>query len=416
MRLGDVFNPDAKEFGKPLDGIRVLAAEQMQALPYATQMLARLGAEVVKVEHPVHGESGRASTPAMLDPEGRKVGATYLRNNLNKRSLGIDLKAPEGRDLFLALAGRFDVVAENFKAGTMDRMGLGYDVLAAAHPRIIYVSISGFGNTADTPYRDWPAYASIVEAMSGIYEYKTGPDHPPVTIPVGALGDISSALFAVIGILAALRHREHTGLGQYVDIAMLDAMIAMTDVVTNFWSMGVRPEPGKGLEVICEGFKASDGYVVVQISREHQFAALAELIGHPEWNDDPRFRTRAGWAPNLEAVIRPAVDAWASKHTKLEAAYELTAVGIAAGPSNSAADVIADPHVAARNMLVEVPRTDGVTPDVLVPGNPVKLSRVSEGPETRVPWVGEHTEAVLRAELGLDDAALAALREHHVIG
>ena len=176
----------------------------------------------------------------------------------------------------------------------MDRMGLGYDVIAAVHPRVIYVSISGFGNTADTPYRDWPAYASIVEAMSGIYEYKTGPDHPPVTIPVGALGDISSALFAVIGILAALRHRDRTGLGQYVDVAMLDAMVAMTDVVTNFWSMGVRPEPGKGLEVICEGFRASDGYVVVQISREHQFAALAELIGHPEWNDDPRFATRAG--------------------------------------------------------------------------------------------------------------------------
>ncbi len=415
MRLGDITNPDAAAFGKPLDGIRILAAEQMQALPYATQMLARLGAEVVKVEHPVHGESGRASTPAMLDPEGRKVGATYLRNNLNKRSLGIDLKSPEGRDLFLALAGRFDVVAENFKAGTMDRMGLGYEAISALHPRVVYVSISGFGNAADTPYRDWPAYASIVEAMSGIYEYKTGPDVPPTTIPVGALGDISSALFAVIGILAALRHRDHTGLGQYVDIAMLDAMVAMTDVVTNFWSMGVRPEPGKGLEVISEGFRASDGYVVVQISREHQFAALAELIGHPEWNSDPRFETRAGWAPNLDTVIRPAVDRWASQHTKLEAAAALTAVGIAAGPSNSAADVIADPHVAARSMLVEVPRTDGVETDVLVPGNPVKLSRVAEGPETRVPWVGEHTDAVLRAELGLDDADLAKLREGHVI-
>jgi crotonobetainyl-CoA:carnitine CoA-transferase CaiB-like acyl-CoA transferase len=415
MRLGAVNNPDAQRFGKPLDGVRVLAAEQMQALPYATQMVARLGAEVVKVEHPVHGESGRGSTPAMLDPEGRKVGATYLRNNLNKRSLGIDLKSPEGRDLFLALAGHFDVVAENFKAGTMDRMGLGYDVVAAAHPRVVYVSISGFGNTVDTPYRDWPAYASIVEAMSGIYEYKSGPDRPPVTIPVGALGDISSALFAVIGILAALRHRDRTGLGQYVDIAMFDAMVAMTDVVTNFWSMGVRPEPGKVLEVISEGFKASDGYVVVQISREHQFAALAELIGHPEWNDDPRFETRGGWAPNLESVIRPAVDAWAASRTKLEAAAELTRVGIAAGPSNSAADVIADPHVAARDMLVEVPRTDGVADPVLVPGNPVKLSRVSEGPETRGPWVAEHTEEVLRAELGLDDGELARLREHGVI-
>jgi formyl-CoA transferase len=416
MRLGDITNPDAQAFGKPLDGIRVLAAEQMQALPYATQMLARLGADVVKVEHPTHGESGRASTPAMADPEGRPVGATYLRNNLNKRSLGIDLKAAEGRELFLALAGRFDVVAENFKAGTMDRMGLGYDVIAATHPQVIYVSISGFGNAAETPYRDWPAYASIVEAMSGIYEYKAGPDQPPVTIPVGALGDISSALFAVIGVLAALRHREHTGLGQYVDVAMLDAMVAMTDVVTNFWSMGVRPEPGKGLEVISEGFKASDGYVVVQISREHQFAALATIVGHPEWNEDPRFESRAGWAPNLDSVIRPAVDAWASKHTKLEAAHALTAVGIAAGPSNSAADVIADPHIAARNMLVEVPRTDDVETDVLVPGNPVKLSKVSEGPESRVPWVGEHTSDVLRTELDLDDAELAELRQKHVIG
>ena len=415
MRLGDISNADAAQFGKPLDGIRVLAAEQMQALPYATQMLARLGAEVVKVEHPEHGESGRASTPAMIDPAGRKVGATYLRNNLNKRSLGIDLKSPEGRELFLALAGRFDVVAENFKAGTMDRMGLGYEAVSAVHPRVVYVSISGFGNAADTPYRDWPAYASIVEAMSGIYEYKSGPDHPPVTIPVGALGDISSALFAVIGILAALRHRDHTGLGQYVDIAMLDAMVAMTDVVTNFWSMGVRPEPGKGLEVISEGFRASDGYVVVQISREHQFAALAALVGHPEWNKDPRFETRAGWAPYLESVIRPAVDAWASRRTKLAAAAELTAVGIAAGPSNSAADVIADPHVAARNMLVEVPRTDGVETDVLVPGNPVKLSRVAEGPEVRVPWVGEHTDAVLHAELDLDDATIAKLRDAGVI-
>jgi formyl-CoA transferase len=415
MRLGDVGNAGAASYGKPLDGVRVLAAEQMQALPYATQMMARLGAEVVKVEHPVHGESGRGSTPAMADPAGRAVGATFLRNNLGKRSMGIDLKAPEGRELFLALAGQFDIVAENFKAGTMDRLGLGYGDIAAVHPRVVYVSISGFGNATETPYRDWPAYASIVEAMSGIYEYKSGPDAPPVTIPVGALGDISSALYAVIGMLAALRHRDRTGEGQYVDVAMLDAMVAMTDVVTNFWSMGVRPEPGKELEVICEGFRAADGYVVLQVVREHQFERLAVLVGHPEWRDDPRFATRAGWIPNLESVIRPAVETWAGSRTKLDAARELTAVGIAAGPSNAAPDVIADPHVAARNMLVAVPRTDGVEDDVLVPGNPVKLSKMAEGPETRVPWVGEHTEAVLRAELDLDDATLAKLRDGGVI-
>jgi formyl-CoA transferase len=235
-----------------------------------------------------------------------------------------------------------------------------------------------------------------------------------VTIPVGALGDISSALFAVIGVLAALRHRDHTGLGQYVDIAMLDAMVAMTDVVTNFWSMGVRPEPGKGLEVICEGFRASDGYVVVQIVREHQFAKLAEIVGRPEWKQDRRFATRAGWPAHLETVIRPGVEAWTSQHTKLEAADALTAAGIAAGPSNRAPDVIADPHVAARNMLVEVPRTDGGG-TILVPGNPVKLSKVAVGPETRVPWVGEHTAAVLRAELGLDDDEIEKLRSAGVV-
>ncbi len=380
MRLGDVANVGAQQYGKPLDGVRILAAEQMQALPYATQLLARLGADVVKVEHPVHGESGRASTPTMIDPDGRPVGATYLRNNFNKRSVGIDLKQPDGHALFLSLVPKFDVVAENFKPGTMDRMGLGYDTIAQVAPRAVYVSISGFGNTVATPYRDWPAYASIVEAMSGIYDYRH-PDEPPVTIPVGALGDISSALFGVIGILAALRHRDHTGVGQYVDIAMFDAMVAMTDIVTNFWSLGVRPEPGKALEVICEGFRASDGFVVAQIVREHQFWNLGDLVGHPEWRDDPRFATRAGWAPVFESEIRPAVDAWASKYTKLEAAALLTGAGVVAGPSNHAADVIADPHVAARHMLVEMPRTDGGADPVLVPGNPVKLSKVSEGPE-----------------------------------
>ncbi len=415
MRLGDVANEAAAQYGKPLDGVRVLAAEQMQALPYATQLLARLGADVVKVEHPEHGESGRGSSPAMIDPDGRSVGATYLRNNLDKRSIGIDLRRPEGRDLFLALVPRFDVIAENFKAGTMDRMGLGYATVAATHPGAIYASISGFGNTGGSPYREWPAYASVVEAMSGIYDWRAGPDQPPTTIPVGALGDISSGLFAVIGILAALRHRDRTGEGQYVDIAMLDATIAMTDVVTNFWSMGVRPEPEKGLQVICEGFRTTDGYVVTQIVREPQFFKLAELIGHPEWVDDPRFATRAGWGPNFETMIRPAVEAWSATRTKLQAASELTAAGIAAGPSNRAPDLIADPHVAARDMLVEMPRTDDVEAPILIPGNPVKLSKMAEGPETRVPWVGEHTGDVLASELGLNADRIAELQAAGVV-
>ncbi|MFN8018767.1 MAG: CaiB/BaiF CoA-transferase family protein [Acidimicrobiales bacterium] len=413
MQLGDIANGDAAGFGKPLDGIRILAAEQMQALPFATQLLARLGAEVVKVEHPTMGDSGRGSSPFLVDPQGRKVGATYLRNNFNKRSVGIDLKAPEGRELFLSLVPHFDVVAENFKAGTLERLGLGYEAIAAANPRAIHVSLSGFSN--DSPYKDYPAYAAIVEAMSGIYAYKD-PDGPPRTIPVGALGDISSALFATIGILAALRHRERTGEGQHVDIAMLDAMVAMTDLVMNLWSLGARPDAGTPLGVICEGFRCSDGYVVMQVVREHQFTKLADLIGKPEWHDDPRFADRYGWEPNLDEVIRPAVEAWSSQRTRAEAAAELAAAGIAAGPSQTSSEVIEDPHVALHHMVVEMPRPDGVDEPVLVPGNPIKMSKVAEGPETRVPWLGEHTDEVLAAELGLSPERLAELRAAGVIG
>jgi crotonobetainyl-CoA:carnitine CoA-transferase CaiB-like acyl-CoA transferase len=414
VKLGEVANAEAQRYGKPLEGVRILAAEQMQALPFGTQLLARLGADVVKVEHPGEGESGRGALPAMIDPTGRRAGATFLRNNLNKRSVGIDLKTPAGQELFKALAAHYDVVGENFKPGTMARMGLAYEDLAALYPRLIYVSVSGFGNTIASPYDSWAAYASIVEAMSGIYSFKQPADQPPVVGPVGALGDISSAIFSVIGTLAALRHRDQTGEGQYVDVAMLDAVIAMTDLVTNFWSMGVR-QGSLGPLLITDGFRAKDGWFVVQVGREHQFERLANMIGHPEWLDDPRFATREGWRVHLEEVLRPAIEGWAADRTKLEAARELNEAGIASGPVNSAPDVIDDPHVMARHMLVEVPRTDG-EPPYLMPGNPVKMTKVAEGPETRVPWVGEHTDEVLRAELGLDDAALAQLRDAGAIG
>jgi crotonobetainyl-CoA:carnitine CoA-transferase CaiB-like acyl-CoA transferase len=397
---------------RPLDGVRVLAAEQMQALPYATQLLARLGADVVKVE-PLGGESGRGSQPAMLDPEGRSVGATFLRNNLGKRSVTIDLKSDAGRDLFLHLVPHFDVVAENFRAGAMERLGLGYDDLAAVHPAVVYVSVSGFGQRS--PYSDWPAYSSIVEAMSGIYEYTRRPDEAPRANPVGALGDISSALFAVIGVLAALRQRDRTGEGQHVDVAMLDATVAMTDIVTNFASMGMPRNPFPA-PFILETFRAADGWFVMQLVREHQFERLAEVVGRPEWRDDPRLQTRLGWGEHLEDVLRPGVETWAGTRTKVEAARELTAAGVASGPCLDSAEVIADPHLAARNMLVALARTDGVADPVLVPGNPVKLSKVAEPVEDRVPWVGEHTDDVLRRELDLSDDDLATLRDAGAIG
>jgi formyl-CoA transferase len=416
MRLGEVGNPEAAKYERPLEGVRILAAEQMQALPFGTQLLARLGADVVKVEHPRDGESGRGAQPAMTTSDGRSAGATFLRNNLDKRSVGIDLKQPEGRDLFLALVPHFDVVAENFRAGTMTKLGLDYAACAAVHPSVIYASVSGFGNTLESPYDSWAAYAPIVEAMSGIYDYnqKTESD-PPRLAPAGALGDISSALFGTIGILAALRHRDRTGEGQYVDVSMLDSMVAMSDMVVNFWSLGLEPRSGPGPLLIIDGFEASDGWFVIQVGREHQFEKLAKLVGKPEWLEDERFATRRGWREYLDSDIRPAIDAWAAGKTKLEVCHAMNAEGLAAGPVYGTPDLIKDPHVRAHNMLVELPRDDGVEQPVLIPGNPVKMSKLAEGPETAPPLVGEHTEAVLRADLGLDDDALARLRESGVI-
>jgi formyl-CoA transferase len=292
-------------------------------------------------------------------------------------------------------------------------LGLAYTDIAAVHPKVIYLSISGFGNTIPSPYDAWPAFAPIVEAMSGIYEFKRRGDDPPLVAPVGALGDIGSGLYAVIGVLAALRHRDATGLGQHIDIAMLDAMVAMTDLVTNFWSLGLRD--GNVAPLIMDGFRANDGWFIIQVGREPQFATLAELVGQPGWVTDPRFTDRRGWVEHLDDVIRPAVEAWAADMTRLQACEAMSAAGIAAGPCFRDEEVVADEHVAARNMLVEMPRTDGVADPVLIPGNPVKLTNVSEGPETRVPWLGEHTDEVLSTELDLTPDDLAKLRASGII-
>ena len=392
----------------PLAGVRILAVEQMIAAPWATQMLARLGADVIKVEHPSRGESGRASTPFVTDPHGRRVGATFLRNNLDKRSIGIDLD--HGADLVARLADHCDVLVENFKAGTLARRGLDYATLAARNPRLIYVSITGFGTTTDSPYESWPAYASIAEAMSGVYEWGRAADRPPVVNPVGGLGDIGSGMFAVVGILAALLQREQTGKGQHVDVAMFDAMVSITDVVTSLWSLGAREKaPG----AILDAFAARDGWFVAQVSREHQFERLAHEIGRPEWLDDPRLTSRQGWVDHLEAVIRPGIEQWAAGRTKLEACAALAAAGVPCGPCNGAEDVLRDPHLAQRRMLTTLRAGEQ---SYVVPGNPVKLSAYDPPADRRGPWLGEHTNDVLQDLLGLTADDVAALRADGTIG
>lgn len=411
MRVGDIENAEAAGNGKPLDGVRILAVEQMQSLPYATQLLARLGADVVKVEHPERGDLGRGSVPAITDASGRSMGATFLRNNLSKRSIGLDMKNPKAQEVFKALVPKFDVVAENFKPGNMAKFGLAYADLAAIDPRIIYLSISGFGNTIESPYGHWPAFAPIAEAMSGIYNFNRRDDEALKVSPVGALGDTGTGVFAVIGVLAALRHRDRTGQGQYVDVAMYDAMVAFADIVPNYQSLGKDPKTPSAL--INHGFPIATGEVVIQAGREHQFQRLAELVGRPEWLDDERFADREGWVTHID-VLREGVAAWAGDRSPIDVADALAEAGIAASPVFEATDVMADPHVAARNMLMEIPNPGG--DPVLTAGNPVKMTGMAEGPDTPPPTLGQHTDDVLTTELGLSATELADLRESGAIG
>jgi len=398
----------------PLEGIRVLALEQLQAVPFATQLLAHLGAEVVKVEPPTQGESGRAAAPAIRDSDGREVGATFLRNNLSKKSVALDVRHPEGAALLRRLVPRFDVLAENFKPGTLERWGLGYEDLAALHPSLVYVSVSGFGGLAPSPYADWPAYAVVAEAMGGFYTFRPEPGRLPNIGVAGALGDIGSALFAAIGTLAALQGRQRTGRGQRVDVAMLDAILSIMDMVPFNASLGIENSLG-AWPGICAAFHASDGLFVAQIGREHQFERLARAIGRPEWLTDARFSKREGWRDHQDDVIRPALEAWAKDKTRLEASRILAEQGIAAGPCHAADDLARDPHVAAHEMMISVPRPDGEG-NVKIAGNPIKLSRSRVREPARWPALGAHTREILSADLGLSDAEQARLRAEKVIG
>jgi formyl-CoA transferase len=400
----------------PLGGVTVLAAEQMHALPHATQLLACMGAEVIKVEAP-GGESGRASKPTLRDRDGRETGSTFIRNNLGKSSIAINLKREAGRELFLRLARGVDVVAENFRPGTADRLGIGFDAIRALHPAVVYVSISGFGNRSDppSPYREWAAYAPIVEGMSGLFEYSRNDDDPPRPALAGALGDTAAGLYASIGVLAALRDRDRTGKGCRVDISMYDSMIAVADVVHPS-SMGV--EPNRTLEGIgiLHAFRAKDGWFTVEVVREPHFPRFATAVGHPEWLEDERLSTRAGWSHHMEDVIRPGVEAWAAEIGKLEAATRLAEAGVASGPVNNAQDIRNDPHVKARSFLHEIETGDRAEP-VAVVGNPIAFQPAPPEPRepARWPTVGEHTEQVLGERLGLDAGEIRALREEGCI-
>jgi len=407
-------NAQARDAGAPLAGIRILTVEQIVSLPYATQLLARLGADVVKIEHPVTGDSARNTNPMIRDWDGRPVGAAYMRSNLHKKSIGLDLKSEKGREIFRRLAERFDVVADNLRPGTMARLGLGPSDLLTLIPRLIYLSVSGFGSDPASPYYSWPAYAPTVEAMGGFGQAGT-PGQPPRVGGIGSLGDIGASLFACIGTLAALRFRDETGIGQHIDVAMLDSMVAINDSVPFMWALsGRRPDRTASPTSVLGAFKAADGYFVM-FARESQFPILAALVGHDEWLHSPDWDKPGTWRDRTDSHIRPAVEAWASTRTRVDASGELCRHGIAAGPANAAPEIASDPHVGRRRMLESVERPDGDEP-LLVYGNPIKFSvAATKTLSPRWPALGQHTQEVLAAELGLTESHLKELAAQGVI-
>jgi formyl-CoA transferase len=414
VQLGTTYQEERASWGKPLAGLTVLAAEHMQALPFATQLLAVLGAEVIKVEPP-GGEAGRAARPIVPQPDGSTVGGTFARNNLSKSSIVLNLKNPHGKATFLRLAERADVVAENMRPGVMDRLGLGYEEVAAVVPGIIYLSVSGFGNRTPSPYRAWPAYAPVAEAMAGLYELGRRPGEPLRTGVAGALGDNAAALYATIGVLAALRHRDLTGAGQHVDISMLDTMIAINDLYPQLWSLGQPASTATGRRTgIMATFRAADGDFLISVIREHQLARLATLVGCPEWVDDPRLADRADWSGHVEDMFRPVIEAWAGERTRLQVVAELAQAGIPSGPCFTMDDLSGDEHVQGHNMLVEIP--SGSEQPVLMPGNPIKMSHVAEGPLRLYPRPGQDTQQVLSDMLDLKPDEIDRLRDSGAFG
>lgn len=374
----------------PLDDITVLDFSRVLAGPYCTMQLADLGARVIKIEHPGKGDDTRAWGPPFVNGES----AYFLSVNRNKESVALDLKAAAARPVLDALFARADVVVENFRPGTMERLGLGYDMVAAAHPRTIYCSISGFGQSG--PRSLEPGYDAMMQAEGGLMSI-TGPaDGSAYRVGV-AIGDIATGMFAVQGILAALLARARTGRGQRVDIAMLDAVTSLlTYQASSAFATGMTPvRMGNRHPSIApyDTFAAADGEFVLSVGNDDQFRRMCAVLDAPALATDRRFATNADRVRHCEA-LRHELGALLRRWTRDGLLHALTGAGVPCGAVRSVTEALADPQLAAREMIVPL---EHVTAGVIrVLGTPLKLSDTPASVRLPPPTLGQHTESVLR--------------------
>jgi crotonobetainyl-CoA:carnitine CoA-transferase CaiB-like acyl-CoA transferase len=388
-----------------LAGVRVLDFSRVLAGPFCAMLLGDLGADVIKVERPGTGDDTRQwGPPWHSDSTGeQKHSAYFLSVNRNKRSLTLNLKSATGQQIARDLAARSHIVIENFKQGQMDRFGLGYDELHALNPQLVYCSITGFGQTG--PYADRPGYDFVIQAMSGLMSI-TGPvAGPPYKIGV-AISDVIAGLFASQAILAALRHSEHTGHGQYIDTALLDTQIAsLVNVASNYLISGQTPGRYGNQHpniVPYQTFRAADGEFAVAVGNDGQFARLCALLDRPDLSRDPRFATNPARVEHREALIAELRSIFEHRVAGDWVAM-LLAVGIPSGPINDLPAILTDPHIQARGLVYD-------DENLSLIGPPVRLSETPGTVRSLPPQLGEHTGDVLRDVLDVDDETIARYR------
>jgi CoA:oxalate CoA-transferase len=391
----------------PLNGVRVLDLSRVLAGPYTTMLLADLGAEVVKVEEPGVGDEARRIGP-FLDG----VSTYFVSINRGKKGLTLNLKAEEGRRLFLDLVRQADVLVENYRPGVMARLGLDYTTLKTVHPGLVYAACSGFGQTG--PYSPRGAYDMIVQGMGGVMSITGEPGRPPVRVGT-SIGDIAAALFTAIGILAALSHARATGQGQLVDVAMLDCQVAILEnAIMRHLTTGEVPGPlGSRHPSIApfEAFPAADGHVILAVGTK-QWSRFCQAVGRPDLTDHPRFATNALRAEHVEELREILVPITRQKPVATWVS-EMEAIGVPCGPVNTVDQVVRDPQIKAREMLVEI--LDAEAGPVTVAGLPIKLSATPGSLQGRAPRLGEHTEEVLAGWLHLSADEVAHLRKDGVV-
>ncbi|MDE0687186.1 MAG: CaiB/BaiF CoA-transferase family protein [Candidatus Poribacteria bacterium] len=392
----------------PLDGMKVLDLTRVLAGPYATMLLGDLGAEVIKIEQPGTGDESRN-----FGPFKNGFSLYFMSVNRGKQSVTLNLKTECGQAILKQLLKQTDILVENFRPGTMKKLGLDYDTLKGEHPSLIYAACSGFGQTG--PYAQQGAYDMIIQGMGGIISITGEPDGPPVRVGT-SISDITAALFTTIGVLSALHHRNRTGSGQFVDVAMLDSLVAVLEnAVVRYFATGEAPKPlGARHPAITpfEAFASADGHVIIALGNDTLWAKFCEHVDRHELISDKRFRTNADRTENHSELF-PILSEIMSQRPTDDWIDALGAIGVPCGPINAMDKVVSHPQVQAREMITRI--AHDITGEVEVPGVPIKLSETPGNVDAPAPSLGEHTTKVLTDLLKMSADEVEQLRRDGVI-